>query len=1441
MSRDGHRAQRSSKLYLDKGCKVSLTLLTFILALQLQFPAKLHATLQIGIYFTFPYVSAVQLSISYMAALKGSEFYWLIITVSSLLFQFSVDSQAEKRHLYVKPTPTSSDCPRRETCLTLSEYLQNVSDFFTSNTAVHFLPGNHTLSSSGPNHDPLFAMNIHNFSLFGLSSRNTILNCTEKLGFAIINSVNINILNIKINNCGQTITALLDEYSLNIHKDTKAALVFINVYSLVLQNVQIKGSHGYGLFGADVWGNSNFKNCTFTHNGWKQVDINSNYSNTENPPGGNVLLVFPCSKQLLLSNLESRQFRTLALNISHCEFAHGIATFSLDFESWHKSSYMVTGGSGLGILFYRKVGSQQSCDNFLNIHIADSIFHHNRSPYGLGANMLILFHFYLRNDRIGKVSFTSDICINKCDFRDGEALEGGGIFVGHLTDSSETKLIIKISNSTLSHNIARSNGGGLYFMSKLGKISTYQRYGDGYLDLMNCNFGSNRAKKGAGVHISIFLHWQFLSYHVVNHIIILQSTFLQNTATISGGGIYIYLSTIITPKTIIAGRFIVISCTSCLFLNNKALVGCAAYVEGCGQIDHGRGNSFDSCQQAYRIFVEFYSTVISKNDVHRNFGYATLYIQNIERFELRSSNITENFGTAIHITGSELFIYDAVNVIGNHGYSGGGLHSECHPQSFVYLKPQSQLYLANNTASYHGGAIFVNDCRSKYNTDCFIQIEDLYKSSNTIGNVKIVLENNTAEVAGNSIYGGSLETCYLHHYDSDKARILSTLEINSTIFQFIFKINKGTHSMSEVTSDPFQICFCDINKLECVTETHVEVYRGQAFHIPAVGVGQFNNASPAIVRTIIPSDHTGELGEKQTIQELGRVCGLLSYIVRSSENATQLQISVEGAYSYNIINIHRLALIYVTFIKCPPGLELSSDFSVCDCEPHLKNYGIMCETGTWIFHRPASMWIGYYREKQVVIHPNCPFHYCKSEDANLSLNNQDDQCAFNHSGVLCGACQQGLSLTLGTSQCLKCSNVYLLLLIPFALAGVVLVFLLLKCNLTVSAGSVNGLIFYANIIQVNQATFFPHRAQGVSFCTKFFSVFIAWLNLDLGIQTCFFAGMTAYSKTWLQFLFPVYVWIMVGIMIYGSRYSPTVFRLVGSNAVPVLATLFLLSYAKLLRTVITAVYSTTLTGRDSSTSSVWLVDGNVPFFRGTHIALLLMALVIIIVYIAPFTLFILLAPCLQANSNHRMLQKITIKLKPLLDAYQGPYKDKFRYWTGLMLLLRTILFAIFAGNVFGKPEINLFTVDLSIYLLLICLWNAGRVYKTLVWNIIESFYLLNLAILTTATLLLRSLGEPSSNGQEIATGVMVGTAFAVFCAIVLYHFYVCLRSTRLLHPVWRALRKEANQRTGAATDAAAHRSPSNINAVYVQSDNVSVSHVNFIQLREPLLLCSDND
>ena len=104
-----------------------------------------------------------------------------------------------------------------------------------------------------------------------------------------------------------------------------------------------------------------------------------------------------------------------------------------------------------------------------------------------------------------------------------------------------------------------------------------------------------------------------------------------------------------------------------------------------------------------------------------------------------------------------------------------------------------------------------------------------------------------------------------------------------------------------------------------------------------------------------------------------------------------------------------------------------------------------------------------------------------------------------------------------------------------------------------------------------------HFIEMIFTLVAFLSTFIAWLNLDLGIPMCFFNGLTTYVKTWLQFVFPLYILALVGVIIIGSNYSTRVTRLIGTNAVSVLATLVLLSYTKILRIVISAFSFTTLT------------------------------------------------------------------------------------------------------------------------------------------------------------------------------------------------------------------------------------------------------------------------
>ena len=246
----------------------------------------------------------------------------------------------------------------------------------------------------------------------------------------------------------------------------------------------------------------------------------------------------------------------------------------------------------------------------------------------------------------------------------------------------------------------------------------------------------------------------------------------------------------------------------------------------------------------------------------------------------------------------------------------------------------------------------------------------------------------------------------------------------------------------------------------------------------------------------------------------------------------------------------------------------------------------------------------------------CPFDYCKpiSSQTPFKLNQPsdiDEQCAFNRSALLCGSCESGLSLSLGSSLCVTCPRLWpiqlIAIIIAAIVAGIVLVLVLLFLNLTVAVGSLNGLILYANIIYANRSIFSLEEQS-------FLVTFVSWLNLDFGIDICLFPGLNAYTKTWLQLLFPVYVIFLVAFIIIISSFSLRFSKIIGKkDPVGTLATLILFSYAKLLHTSFWSLSAGFLKYPDGSKEIVWLPDGTVRYLSGKHIPLFITAIFILLV------------------------------------------------------------------------------------------------------------------------------------------------------------------------------------------------------------------------------------
>ena len=324
-------------------------------------------------------------------------------------------------------------------------------------------------------------------------------------------------------------------------------------------------------------------------------------------------------------------------------------------------------------------------------------------------------------------------------------------------------------------------------------------------------------------------------------------------------------------------------------------------------------------------------------------------------------------------------------------------------------------------------------------------------------------------------------------------------------------------------------------------------------------------------------------------------------------------------------------------------------------------------------------------------------------------------------------------------------------------------------NLTVSTGMINGLIFYANIIRVNQHIFFPLENQA----SVFLSTFIAWMNLDLGIETCFYNGLNAYVKTWLQFMFPLYIWLIVVLIIVSSHYSTTVSRLTGNNSVSVLATLFLFSYKKILGTVITVFSSTTLEYPDGLVKRMWLYDGNLEFLKGKHAVLFVVTLLFLLSLSVPYTLSLVSIQWLQRFSHFHLLNWVH-RLMPLFDAYTGPYKHKHRYWTGLLLLIRVLFLVIFTQNTTNNPAINLFTISVIMFAISVY-FSYMRVYKSLLNTVLEVISSLNIGLLSVAS----SYQLLNNQNSMLTTSISVSIAFTTFTFIILYHASVKLASLKM--------------------------------------------------------------
>ena len=1094
---------------------------------------------------------------------------------------------------------------------------------------------------------------------------------------------------------------------------TTAAVHMLNIYNLTVDGLTIRNSTGYGLLGVNVLGTSIITRSSIVGSNQNVFRTFGEENCILNCPiaGGNLVLRYSdIGGDSIVHTSDTTHYMTIL---------DGLFTLGLDIASRRNSNNT---GSGVAILFNQHTYR-------ISVVINDSISYRNHAYDGPNLKFIVETSAY-----------NLTLC-NISSMRGESTINEGTSLFFMLTFQNED---ITMGNFHIKDSKFRNSH---IFISLSGVHNTVLVQGcqffNANITIINNSKNSLCFTTLKGITMqNTCLQISHLFQTKLTSIIALESSIVANNSMLElsgnnqfiGGKLQTNRS---SPLTLYSSTVQIYGNSE--FLNCNAHIGGAVYMESKSRIN------------VYKLS----NVTFSNNQAHKYGGAVYMISGSVIFIESRCklafiSNKANINGGAIYMHNSYLISdHSDIAFIKNIAYISGGAIA-MDPNSYLQFK---YLSFQQNTAYISGGAIFVQDTPPT---------EDIDGANHCNLNLKgkreeMYFEENYAGEAGSVLYGGNIESC-----GNDEKT-----------FSKIAKIGYHDNSTSIISSDPKYICPCNdtttgIGIDQClVTYLNTSAYPGQNKVVKFITIGQMGGASPTIVLNFMIGDdgisfisatRSSKMCEEHNIP--------LAFV-----NSTQYLVTRNLFTTGDIFKSPSHFNIAVAILPCPVGFVLCTVSMVCICDPLLTKSGLTCNITDVTVRGTQNTWIGYTSQHVLGFCTVCPYDYC-IEAAEVNVLDLDSQCGYGRHRVLCGQCKDGQSMSFGTSQCKVCTNYYLFMIVPFAIMGITLVIVLFLLNLTVTSGTLNGLLFYANIVRINDSIFFPKANR--YFAAQFLRTFVAWLNLDFGIETCFYDRMDSYAKTWMQFAFPAYIFAILGAIIIAGRCSSKISRLCRHHAIPVLSTLILLSYSKMLKTIITIFsYAVIKTDVNSTGDSlVWLYDGNIEFLGPKHVILFTFGLLVIFTFIVPYTTMLLFLPCLQSKSYMKALIWVN-KLKPFLDSYAAPYKDRYRFWVGVLLLVRLPLYLLFSST--NNISVHLLGILIFVYIYSMFLIRLA-VYKKWTTFAIDLFFQLNIISISTA----RLFDHGKSIHEPIASIVLVGVASAMLCLVLIVVTHIYLRLEKVL-------------------------------------------------------------
>ena len=705
-----------------------------------------------------------------------------------------------------------------------------------------------------------------------------------------------------------------------------------------------------------------------------------------------------------------------AFNINSCVFTTNIATQWGGFMGTHGGSFNITNSmftntaaADGGVMF--TINASLSINN--STFNGNNVRNEGGVGYTSGGSFNITNNTFTNNTAVlsGGVFYSSggSFNITNSAFINNTAIYGGGIKV-------QSSGSVKIANSTFTNNTA-ANFGGVLLVSQGGSLY-----------IKNSSFKNNIADSYGGIIFTVES-----STHITD------STFHYNSGslyTLNGNLTFTGQSkfdncfepsnkTSLTGLTVKEGGALTSVQSTVIFNGETSLLNNQARQSG--------------AILAIESTILLYGTTIANNSATDSSGGGI----SLHRSHLHikgSCNVSDNHamrGGGILAKSSTISVYQqegTLQLINNNAENGSGLYLEVNPKLYLLkskavsaTKVHRNLLIFTGNHAHYGGAVYVADdtnpgaCSPKI--ECFIQILALYESYwpiNKINTVNIHFSGNSATEHGSNVFGGLLDRCV----PSSLAEVFKPKVKPYNGVSYLQHLSNI--QLDSIASPPVRVCFCNNeSEPDCSYQPPpIRVKKGEAFNVSLVAVDQVNDS---VVANIISSlSHDGVFNEGQQTQTVGKNCTDLTFNLFSQYDSESINLFADGPCGSSKLSVRNLD---IQFLKCTCSVGFqSNNESVtrceCICDPKLSPYITHCSSKTSsIIREKTNAWITYINDTDppgYVIHPNCPLDYCQPQTINVSINlnlpnGADAQCAYNRTGTLCGACQEHLSLSLGSS------------------------------------------------------------------------------------------------------------------------------------------------------------------------------------------------------------------------------------------------------------------------------------------------------------------------------------------------------------------------------------------------------------------------------------------